>query len=255
MNVPNYQILSSSPVALEEEEFLPFFLGATEEEAAKLYLAFEWLLKKMARSYSINTGLDEGDLFGEGIIGLARAKRDFDLERSEKFSAFAIIKIKDAMNDFVRNNRSVIDIPSYVYRANAIIQRIRRNVSRFKDINDGELYDLILTDKVLGVENLKSICKHSKLHLKDLVDRSMYVPSDVLYEEFGFSTEAMLQKDEENVITTVVISKLLDKLGGDDRLIAEKVMSGFTYEQVARELGKSPSWVKTRLSKMRRFFE
>jgi DNA-directed RNA polymerase specialized sigma subunit len=92
-------IITTKHIEEEVQENLPkFFLGYTPEEAEKNYNEYGFLLKKISKSYANVTGLQEEDLFGAGLVGLARAVRDFDVKKSNNFIGYAYFRIRGALN-------------------------------------------------------------------------------------------------------------------------------------------------------------
>ena len=124
-------IITKSPVKKKEEVFLDYYLGDTPEEAEDLFKSFSRLLNIISKAYSVWTGMDKEDLFGTALVGLARAKRDFDPKRSDNFKTFAIYKIKNALNSYYRENKTIVNIPSYVKTANGYINGIKFILSRY----------------------------------------------------------------------------------------------------------------------------
>ena len=110
---------------MEKEIFLDYFLGSTPEEAEEVFYEFSDTLNTITKSYHNWSRLDKGDLFGTALVGLARAKRDFDPLRSDNFKAFVILKVKNALNEYYRRNKTAVSIPSYVRIANSYINNIK----------------------------------------------------------------------------------------------------------------------------------
>jgi RNA polymerase sigma-32 factor len=52
--------------------------------------------------------VDENDLFQEGVIGLMKAVKAFDLSKEVRFISFAAIWIRGAMIEFIENNISAV---------------------------------------------------------------------------------------------------------------------------------------------------
>jgi RNA polymerase sigma-32 factor len=52
--------------------------------------------------------IDENDLFQEGVIGLMKAVKAFDLSKEVRFISFAAIWIRGAMIEFIENNISAV---------------------------------------------------------------------------------------------------------------------------------------------------
>ena len=91
-----------------------YFLAETADDAQALHDKFSETLNTLSYNYSVATGLPKSDLFGEALIGLARANRDWDSERSEDFKVYAIYRIKEALREFCIDNSSAIHVPMYI---------------------------------------------------------------------------------------------------------------------------------------------
>lgn len=235
------------------EEFLKFYLGETMEEAEAVHKEFAPLLNIISRSYSLGTGLDKADLFGEAMVGLARAKRDFDIERSENFKNFAIFKIKDALNKFVRENMCSVSIPGYIKDTNAQINRLRKvlecaEVDNSKIdiiISEGKVYELEMpadlyeeATKIVGL--IKNASRRAGVSYKTMVSRAMFLPLD------DFNIEDCSQEDD--IESKTLVSQLFEIMDETDQQIALMIMEDKTKSEIARHFGKSPTWVNNRLN-------
>jgi len=99
-----------------DEEFCEYFLGNTEEEAMENYHKFYSTIKYLSYNYAA-LGADYEDLFQEGLIGLARAVKTFNEERSSgdrAFKIFAIYHIKNAMREFAAKQSVALKTPQYL---------------------------------------------------------------------------------------------------------------------------------------------
>lgn len=115
------------------EKFLDHFLAKTDEEATRLYKEYEPVIRIIATRVSMITGLEIDDLISEGIIGLARANRDFEETRGAAFKTFAIYKIKDAIREYSNSQNTDINVPQYVRDAKILAISLKRLISYHDD--------------------------------------------------------------------------------------------------------------------------
>jgi len=118
-----FDVVSHSSAG-NQEDVLKYFLADTIREAEEVFRHFSSILNHLAFNFAISTGLQKSDLFGEGIIGLGKAKKDWDASRGSDFVAYAVFRIKDAMVEFVRNNHTIVKVPSYIKKANLNLKKV-----------------------------------------------------------------------------------------------------------------------------------
>ena len=243
---------------VKREEFLECFLGRTQKEAEEVHKEFSYLLNAIARNYSLGTGLDKSDLFGESLVGLARAKRDFDKGRSDDFKTFAIYKIKDCLNKFIRENMRSVIIPAYVKGANSLINRLR-NLLEFHGLPDEEV-DKIISEGVVDnidldceameeitklVDYLRSSAKRANTTYEKLINRANFLPNDQQFDDFCVS-------EEDRTIEKVLISQIWEIMDDTDKKIGSMIMKGETKKDIGAYFGRSITWVNNRLKKLRK---
>ncbi len=232
-----YDIVKESSVETYEE--LPkHFLADTVEEAEYLYKKFYTLLNNLSYSYSLYTKIDKSDLFGEALVGLARASRDFDPKRSNKFKIFAVYKIKSALNEYIRKNMSAVSIPAYVRRANKHIGLLR-NLFEACGIRGDILYEIIgegvdrnimpsawLNDQVRDLlTKLKNNARNSGLTLKKLVRRAEFIPTEVIYDEYLTPGEAVAE-EKNSLQLTLFIENIKQYMNEREQGIVELILNG-----------------------------
>ena len=236
-----YDVIKESSVEPYEE--LPkHFLADTLEEAERLYNEFFTLLNNLSYSYSISTGIDKADLFGQALVGLSRASSDYDNKRSDKFKNFAIYKIKSALNDYVRKNRVAVVTPAYVSNAN-------RHIVLLKDLGV-EPYNLIkdkrselkkvssrwVKSKVIHLlEMLDSAASRANISTKELIRRAEFVPTVIRYNEY-MSPDEILQENTDKMHLTLLVESIKSHMNERELQIAEGVMGGKSYEEIGEEL-------------------
>ncbi|MEE8323091.1 MAG: sigma-70 family RNA polymerase sigma factor [Candidatus Bathyarchaeia archaeon] len=262
-----YDVIKESSVEAYEE--LPkHFLADTLEEAEELYKEYYALLNNLSYTYSLSVNIDKSDLFGEALVGLARAKRDFDPKRSSKFKTFAIYKIKSALNEYVRKNSMSITAPAYIRNAN-------RHLMLLKDAFEScgmdiecllEAFDIgKLETEPLNTKWLKKRAddlfskltrgaERAGISVKELVRRAEHIPTDVRYDDYIDAEEISLQ-EERRLEMALLIENLKSHLTKTEVQVCEGIMEDKTYEEIASTFGHKPPWVNFQLDKIRRKLE
>lgn len=237
-----------------EEKYPAYFLGETIEEAEETHNRFVGLLNSLTKEYSLHTGLDKSDLFNEALFGLAEAVKKYDPERSNNFKDFALFKVKDKLNEYVRIYGSTVNIPKYIDQTMKLIKRINNIVETYgysyNDINlilnkeykniDLSCNDLVKCEKIY--EKIQNIANRSSISIEKLLKRTEFIP---------IFTENEIEEVEYNEQSSG-ISEILDKLEEDEVEIALKLMEGKTYEEIAMDLNKSSSWVSDKIKIIRK---
>jgi RNA polymerase sigma factor (sigma-70 family) len=258
-----YDVVKESQIEAYEE--LPkCFLADTPEAAEKLYKDYYTLLNNISYTYSISTNIDKSDLFGEALIGLARAKRDFDPTRSDNFRAFAIYKIKWALNEYVRKNSRSVVMPAYIRNANRHLDSLKESFELW-GLDTKYLYSAIETgvldmpwakeslvkDKILAkFDLLVKGAKRAGITVKELVARAEYVPTDVPYDEYATCVE-MLEEQTRQLSLSLKVKDIKKRLTPTEIRVCEGIMEDKTYEEIAAEFGKTAPWVNQQLDKIR----
>ena len=216
-NKHGYKFDIINQIPLKKIEDMPkYFLADTSIEAEDIYRKFEKTLNNFAYSYSIVTKINKADLFGESLIGLARAYRDWDPSRSDNFEVYAKFVIKDTLNEFVRSNCAIVSIPSYIKKAG-------NNLKKIKTVC--EIYDIDWKKIVIDQNFPKNMESSNKIKCKNLINTIMKAADryGIDYEKFidriDFIPENIEYKDEEILVdinkreveileSAVVVSKL-----------------------------------------------
>ena len=158
---------------VEIEEFLPYFLGNSEEEAKETLKEYEKTIKILADKINMVTGLDVDDLMSECKIGLARAKRDFEEERSDVFKTFAIYKMKDALREYTAKQRLDVKVPQYVIDAEKLINDLAKIVEACHITKNAGFQDIWMMSEICdGDEKIKEDINKIRQSLINLADRS-----------------------------------------------------------------------------------
>jgi len=245
------------------ETFCKRFLADTEEEAERLIKDYNSTLKLLSNKVAALTGLDKEDLYQEGIIGLARAKRDFDEERSENFKIFAIYKIKDAMREFGTTQSITIKSPQYTKDAIRLANVLREQLVKAGEYPYTALVDMWdASNKYNGDgplelsiqksrQSLKNLADRSHTSVRQLLERSEMVPSFISYmsKDMNICTE---NEDSENGMVEKLdiaetISRIKEYLSEEDyNLLWNRYVEGMTVRELAPIMGISAPHVSDR---------
>jgi len=260
-------IVSTTPIDSGQEIFLPYYLGETPEEAEETYETFSNLIGIMASAYSNHTGTSLEDFFGEAITGLARAKRDWDPTRGGcKFSTFAVLKMKNALNEHCRKSNSIVNVPHYVRTAHTYITNIKTILEGYNIhpdsiryvLKSGELPGFVKfndTDHDRMEEELaklNKLAKNSKVCLENLVKRGEFVPSDMAYDE-SMTQEELHAREQRKLAAALIVSKLEDHMTESELHVAQGIKAGKTYAEIGRthDPKRSIAWVQNKLDEMK----
>ena len=259
-----YDVVKESSVGAYEE--LPkYFLADTPEKAEQLYKDHYTLLNNLSYTYSISTNIDKSDFFGEALVGLARANRDFDSERSNNFRTFAIYKIKSALNEYVRKNSRSVIMPAYIRNANRHIMLLK-NVFETHNLNPEYLLEAFdvgilkmdwaktssLKWKIHALfDKLVKAAERASISVKELVSRAEFAPTDVKYDDY-VNIEDITQQEGRRLQLAIIVENIKNNLTPIEIRICEGIMEDKTYETIAAEFGHKAPWVNQQLNRMRK---
>jgi RNA polymerase sigma factor (sigma-70 family) len=253
-NSYKFDVISKGKVKVPEA--MPkFFLSDNKEEAEKIYEDFKDLINILAYNYARYSGLDKADIFGEALIGLGRAYRDWDKERGT-FKNYALFMMKDAIHEFMRDHGAVVKVPSYIKKA-------ARNYGIVEDLC--EAFSLNIIDVLYGktsllgeefnelrtaVANVKNAALRAKVPLEKFIVRIFQLPEEVDYSVELSSEEP--SETESQLTAALIVSKLKMLMDETELKICHGIMEGKTYQEIGEELGgKSKSWVANKLATFR----
>jgi len=260
-------IVSTTPVETEQEMFLPYYLGDSPEDAEETYTTFSNLIGIMASAYAKNTGASPEDFFAEAITGLARAKRDWDPTRGGcKFSTFAILKMKNALNEHCRKNSSIVNVPHYVRTAHTYITNVKTILEGYNIHPDSVRYVLKSAELPGFVEfndadrkrmedelgKLNKLAKNSDMKVENLVERAEFVPSDMAYDE-SMTQEELHMRERRKLAAALIVSKLEEHMTDSELHVAQGIMAGKIYAEIGRTHSpkRSIAWVQKKLDEMK----
>lgn len=234
-----------------------YFLGDTIEEAEKIHNRFVIVLNKIANNYSAYTGIDKGDLFSEGLFGLSDAVAKFDEKRSNDFYNFAVFKIKDSINNYVRKNKSHISIPKYINQSIILFNKITSILENSgidedyvefiyeqKYYNCTNLKDSDVEEIEYLISNLRNIAERASTTIGVLIERINTIPQIVLSDAIELQ---YIQHDSHNSC----IDNILSKLTEEESVISILLMDGYTQAEIAKKMNRSTSWVSNKIKDIR----
>ena len=254
----------------DDEEFLPYYLGETQDEAERIYKQFEPFIHLISSSYSANTGVDPGVMFSYAIDGLARAVRDWDPNRGTgKFRTYATFRIRTALNECIRNNNSIVAIPEYIRVAHVYITNIKtilelyeepqENMSyslkhqTFENIGKVNKVDQMRLDREL--EKLQKLASNQKVPYLNLIERAEFVPVDA-YLHDDLSQAEMYEAERRRMAAALMVSKLQDRMTSEELHVANGIIAGKSYGEIGRthDPKRSIAWVMKKLNEMKEKF-
>lgn len=256
-----YNIVKESSVETYEE--LPkHFLADTPEEAEELYSKFCYLLNAVSYSYSTQTHIAKSDLFGEALIGLARAKRDFDPQRSSKFKTFAIYKMKSAMNEYVRKNATSTAIPAYIRHAHRQITLLQdlcalgaeelHSSAKADEPDLSKMHSVWAKKKAVELfSNLQKAAIRAGISTEEIVRRAEFTANDVRYDDY-LDPDDVEDDTESRLQAALFVEDIKTVMTDRELLIAERIMDGMSLREIGGELSISHNAVRNDLIKLKK---
>ena len=235
----------------EKKEQMPaHFLGDTSEEADHLYQQFEKLITSSASYYAEQIGLDRKDLIQEAWIGLARAKRDFEVGRSKDFKIFAIYKIKEALREFISKQELNVGIPYYIKETSRLIKKLHSTMQKAGIIDQFCDYNTIweksavcevneeAVKSIVGLrDSIENIARGAQTSTMELLKRAEIYPVMVSDGDVLITQDLRHTTNEDDLLNEVQYKIEFDKI--KEHLTEEEfglLFKYFVYEMSVREL-------------------
>ena len=253
----------------DDEQFCKYFLGETEDEAVKNYSKFYNTIKHLANNYSM-FGVDSEDLFQEGLIGLARAVKAFDEERSsgeKAFRIFAIYHIKNAMREFVTKQAVALKTPQYLKDGVRLIVALKELLSQAGEhielLDLFEIWELAKNREVKTkldeeikniVEKFIALANRSSSPVNNLLSRIEPLPVQTSEIEFN---DIELIDYEDYIVDTIDLNDkiqwLMEVLTEDEfDLLWQRYVDNVPLRILAEEMGVSAVSVGNTLRKLKK---
>lgn len=252
----------------DNEKFSKHFIADTIEEAEHLLKEYEKDISFLSNKLSAITGVDKEDLCQEGIIGLARAKRDFELERSEKFRIYAIYKIKDALREYITTQASNVRVPQYVKNAAILTESLQKSLEKvdgrkrltFADIwmaseyykdNSPEGKESLIEDIVKIRQSIQNLADRSHTSVIQLLDRAELSPAsspEIIYTNL----DAMAIVDDSAFSNTVFVEEIKESLPEEDYdLLYRHYVGGETLRELSGPFGVTAETLCIRIQNLK----
>lgn len=252
-----FDIIEESDVSFKEN--MPkYFLADTPEKAKKIYEEYENMLNSIAYKYASYTGLSRADLFGEGLIGLSKAVRDWDSSKAS-LKTYAQYKIEDEIGEFIRKNSTAVVIPSYIKKANNNLMKIRRicekhNINWEVVVFDQYLPEILEVEEAILCEkyvvNIIRASERAGVLYEEFINRILLIPQSInLSEQDQFPHDS--QREQEQLEAFLVVDKLKQYMSDEEKIICNGIMEDKSYELIGKEMGKSKAWVSGRFEKLK----
>lgn len=252
--------------SIDTYEKLPkFFLADNSVEAEKLYIKFSNLLNSISYTYSIISGIPKSDLFGEALLGLARANRDWNTIYDSNFKTYATFRIKDILNEYIRRNAQIVIIPSYIKKASILLNKIKNLLKEF-EIDSDDIYKIVTTVNFENInipnrqkrvckkmiETLKAAATRAKVDYTKFIERIECLPINITIDN---QTEIKFQKfNDKELDAAILVEKLKRYMNKDEITICNGIMVGLTYKEIGIEFipNKSDAWVAKQIKNLRK---
>ena len=205
----------------EKNQLLKKAIKDSKEEKNKFLINNQRLI--LSHIYKIKTTIPKEDLLQEANIGLIRAILLFDISRNNKFSTYAIWRIKQSVNRYIADTERLIRIPSNLFITQKKVLKIaielEKKLNRTPTIQELSLASDLSEEKINEIYNniyyqSKPISLSTPLQEKDM-DRGAIIENLIPDEtsEFEDSINDLLLANE--------IKQKLEKLNEKEKIIIQ----------------------------------
>ncbi len=197
------------------------------------------LVIKFARRYQ-GHGLSMQDLVQEAMLGLIRAAEKFDYRRGYKFSTYAVLWIKQAIQRGLDNTGRPVRIPAHIAQRERTVNRVESELSA--SLNREPTEQEIARRAKLPLDEVKAVRDLTRVTTS--LDAPVGDDGDTTLGEFRAEASESVEDEVDEREQEQAIDAALATLPEDERRVIElRFGTGGTPEaslrEVAREVGVS----------------
>jgi len=195
------------------------------------------LVLKFARRYQ-GHGLPLGDLVQEAMLGLIRAAEKFDWRRGYKFSTYAVLWIKQAIQRGLDNTGRAVRIPAHVAQRERTVNRVTSELAA--ELNRDPTDEEVATKAKLPIDEVMAIRDLTRVTTS--LDQPVTPDGDTTLGELHTEStdpleDEVLEREQEQAVDAA-LTRLPD---GERQLIQARFGTGGrepkSLRDAARELG------------------
>jgi RNA polymerase primary sigma factor len=197
------------------------------------------LVIKFARRYQ-GHGLSMQDLVQEAMLGLIRAAEKFDYRRGYKFSTYAVLWIKQAIQRGLDNTGRPVRIPAHIAQRERTVNRVESELSA--SLNREPTEEEIAERAKLPLEEVKAVRDLTRVTTS--LDAPVGDDGDTTLGEFRAESSESVEAEVDEREQEHAVNAALATLPEDERRVIElRFGTGGAPEaslrEVAREVGVS----------------
>src|SRR5204863_8019747 len=197
------------------------------------------LVIKFARRYQ-GHGLALGDLVQEAMLGLIRAAEKFDWRRGYKFSTYAVLWIKQAIQRGLDNSGRPVRIPAHIAQRERTVNRVESELSA--TLNREPTEEEIAKRAKLPLDEVKAVRDLTRVTTS--LDAPVGEDGDTTLGEFRAEASESVEQEVDEREQDHAVKAALATLPEDERRVIElRFGTGGAPEaslrEVAREVGVS----------------
>jgi RNA polymerase primary sigma factor len=197
------------------------------------------LVIKFARRYQ-GHGLSMQDLVQEAMLGLIRAAEKFDYRRGYKFSTYAVLWIKQAIQRGLDNTGRPVRIPAHIAQRERTVNRVESELSA--SLNREPTEEEIAERAKLPLDEVKAVRDLTRVTTS--LDAPVGDDGDTTLGEFRAESSESVEQEVNEREQEQAVNAALATLPEDERRVIElRFGTGGAPEaslrEVAREVGVS----------------